>query len=134
MITSTFEKKAWNTMDSHAKQRETDPSQSETSMRRCKKTSLPDDNIFQSFHSHFENHRIGYFIQIYTLAALLLYIMFSTALPIIDDLVYTIRNNWNVINLNVTDWNISNSTGFYFTMIQSYSFISSQAIKRVSIL
>ncbi|RTG85299.1 uncharacterized protein DC041_0009382 [Schistosoma bovis] len=56
------------------------------------------------FYSHFTVGTLRYrlFYPNYTLAALLLYIMFSTALPITDDLVYTMRNNWNV----------TNSTGF----------------------
>ncbi|KAH9581786.1 hypothetical protein MS3_00011074 [Schistosoma haematobium] len=56
------------------------------------------------FYSHFTVGKSRYrlFYPNYTLAALLLYIMFSTALPITDDLVYTMRNNWNV----------TNSTGF----------------------
>ncbi|CAH8603537.1 unnamed protein product [Schistosoma curassoni] len=56
------------------------------------------------FYSYFTVGKSRYrlFYPNYTLAALLLYIMFSTALPITDDLVYTIKNNWNV----------TNSTGF----------------------
>ncbi|KAH9581784.1 hypothetical protein MS3_00011074 [Schistosoma haematobium] len=60
--------------------------------------------IMTIFYSHFTVGKSRYrlFYPNYTLAALLLYIMFSTALPITDDLVYTMRNNWNV----------TNSTGF----------------------
>ncbi|CAH8606619.1 unnamed protein product [Schistosoma bovis] len=54
------------------------------------------------FYSHFTVGTLRYrlFYPNYTLAALLLYIMFSTALPITDDLVYTMRNNWNVTKFN----------------------------------
>ncbi|CAH8603552.1 unnamed protein product [Schistosoma curassoni] len=60
--------------------------------------------IMTIFYSYFTVGKSRYrlFYPNYTLAALLLYIMFSTALPITDDLVYTIKNNWNV----------TNSTGF----------------------
>ncbi|CAH8613462.1 unnamed protein product [Schistosoma haematobium] len=60
--------------------------------------------IMTIFYSYFTVGKSQYrlFYPNYTLAALLLYIMFSTALPITDDLVYTIMNNWNV----------TNSTGF----------------------
>ncbi|CAI2731906.1 unnamed protein product [Schistosoma spindalis] len=54
--------------------------------------------IMTIFFSHFTVGKSRYrlFYPNYTLAALLLYIMFSTALPITDDLFRIIMNNWNV--------------------------------------